>query len=133
MLNAQHVKTLNDVLNLLLAQKETELAQRVNLILTQDAATRSAISDAAKARGPATGAGRPSHLYKLEVEPGWVQTVEGAKAACAAVADALTTLGSKRHPPKPHSMAVMLSRNGAWFTTVDTDNGTVSISVTKAE
>jgi hypothetical protein len=73
----------------------------------------------------------PSTTYKVAATGQGAVTVLGARAAHAQLQRALAALGVPRRAPSLASLQVALSRAGQWAATVDTDNGTVEVSVTK--
>lgn len=133
MLKTAWISQLTKAVSLLLEHGEAEAAKALNNVLAEDAAHRAAISEAQSTRQRKPGTGAPTKRYRVELEPGWTMHVDGAKAAAQAVADTLKELGSKRTPPKATSMGVALSRQGQWFALIDTDNGTVSLTVSRAD
>ena len=129
MLNAASLVTLNQAVSALRAHKETALADALAALVTEQLASRAAISKAAKAKGKSGKTGRPARTYSLVVEPGYVQSVQGTKAAHAALEAELATHGLAHEAPKAHSLAVMIARNGHWTRLLETDNGVVTITV----
>jgi hypothetical protein len=98
-------------------------------LLNEDAAARSAVATAQRARHAAAGAGgRPPIEYVVDFDGHWAVTVHGAKAAQQVVAETLTAHGYK-YVPTAHSMGVMLSRKGEWGQLLETDHGTWYLSV----
>lgn len=115
----------------LVTHGEAALAAELGAVLMANAEAKVSVQ-AARSQSPGGAGGRPPAARLLvEVEPGYVVECLGAKAAHAAVAQALQDMGDRRALPSANSMGVMLSRHGAWTTLVDTDNGTVSITVRK--
>lgn len=132
MLSSNETLVIMEARTALLKHGDTELAERLDTVLLNAAKARASVS-AARQRSAEAKAGRPPAARLIvEVEPGYAVECLGAKAAHAAVAEALSQLGDKRVLPSANSMGVMLSRQGAWTTLADTDNGTVSITVRRA-
>lgn len=113
--------------------KADDAALAADLDATAQAAVASRAAVAAnRQRGQGSSAGKPPSIaYVVEQEPGDIACAMGAKAAHALLDATLAKLGA-RTCPKPRSLAAMLSTQGQWMTLVDTDNGTVAVTVRKA-
>lgn len=111
---------------------EPELATQLIDMVKQDATHKQAVAAAATRRSGAGNGGAPAKCYAIETEPGGIEFHRGAKAAHAALVATVAQLGGGRTTPTHTSLAVMLSRKGHWFTLVETDNGTVAVTVRHA-
>lgn len=135
MLNATDLSLIVRVRAALAAPKQHDLAalgQALDDLLTRHTAHSAAVAAAAAARPKKSKRGAPALLYTVDVEPGPRSVVAGAAAALAEVKQVLTSLGEgRRHLPSQAGFAAMISKNGSWFTLVETTDGTVAISVTK--
>lgn len=109
----------------------TGLASELDGLLASTAATRASVAKAAQGRGTGKPGRAPSTVYAVELEPGWARQVTGARAAHEQVRQVLDDHGWLNLCPSQAGLAAMLSKNGQWATTMETDNGTVSLTVRK--
>jgi hypothetical protein len=119
---------------LLSASKDPTAPALVAALQTMlDAAThaRATMAASATARGAGNTGRAPSVVYEVEQEPGWRVRVTGSAAAHAKLTEALTELGAGRRAPSQATLAVTMSRSGSWAALVETDNGTVAVTVRK--
>jgi len=107
------------------------LAATLDAALQADMASRAAVA-AGQAKRATGKAGRPPAItFAVEQAPGPIAYAMGAKAAHATLAAALAKLGAPRGP-SVQSLTTILSSRGQWTCLVDTDNGTVAVTVRKA-
>lgn len=106
-------------------EQRKAVAAQINDVLTNHA---NAILTTQRTRGK----GRTAlATYKVGVTGGAATMALGGKAALAELQRLLASLGQPRRAPNLASLQVALSRKGLWACTVETENGTVEISVTK--
>jgi hypothetical protein len=109
----------------------TALAGQLDDALQADAAHRASVA-AGQAKRTGQRAGRtPSIVHVVDCQPGPIAYAMGSKAAHRLLVDTLAKLGSAA-PPTAQSLAVMLSRDGAWQRLVHTADGTVAVTVRRA-
>jgi hypothetical protein len=119
--------TLTGAVTALLRHGETELAGRVNDIVTDAMGQRAAISAGRLKRGVR---GAPPRAFAIVAEPGWQAEVHGANAAATVVNKFLTENGG-RATVTGNQLQNAISRNGNWLRLVETANGTVALTVAR--
>lgn len=125
--NAELTMLLN-VAQTLRQHGELTMADEVNEMLTIHAAMRAKVG---RPRGaPATG--RPARAFTVAAEPGWQATCHGARAAEVMVNESLTEFGLPASATAA-SIQQAISRNGQWLRLCQTANGTVALTVQRAD
>lgn len=136
MLSSDSLLTLQRCQTALTAHGEAELAKALGAVLAAQLAHRASVGaaavDRAKAKADKGGAGK-GLAFAIELQPGWRRVVNGSGNAHRALEEALAEVGALAMLPKATSLSVTLSRSGSWWRVVDTDNGTVTVSVRKLE
>lgn len=136
MINSNSLLTLQQCQVALTKHDEPELAEQLGAVITAQLAHRASVgaaaSERAKARGDRADQG-PGLPYAIELEPGWRRLVNGSGNAHRALEEALTEAGALAMLPKATSLSVTLSRSGSWWRTVETENGTVTVSVRRLD
>lgn len=125
--------TLNQAATALAAHGEADLAAAVLAIVNESLQQRATISTKAKARKGSKAGGAPKQTYKLVLEPGWTQALAGMRAVHAALTKAMQELDPRAVVPSQAGLASTVSKNGTWTTLVDTDNGMVSVTISKTD
>lgn len=133
MLNATETALLLRCAALATGKGDAALAAEINDALLASAQHRASVASSTRAARGKGSRGAPTRAFVIDLEPGPRLLAQGAKAASAVLAEQVTKLGAKRTLPTAGSLAVMVSRDGHWTTLLETDNGTVSVTVQYAE
>lgn len=80
-------------------------------------------------RSTKAGPGRPGLPFAIALEPGWQRLVDGAAETAQIVNGELANAG--RALTTAAAIQQAISRNGFWLTLLDTDNGTLTLTVRK--
>ena len=139
MLQNAHLYLIQRAATALRGHGDTEIANALDAVITADLAARTSTSEAQKARHKAnqengtSKSGRPpSAIIVVELSPGWRATATGTKAAHAMLETALHELGRPAVLPTLGSLRAALGRSGIWWTNVETENGTVTVSAAQS-
>lgn len=129
MISNDALTTLSKVVSTLTKHGEAELASMVNDIVTEQLSQRAAT---AKRRAAKAGPGRPGRAFAIAAEPGWRATITGAQAAADKVNEYLKSIGQRAGVTGP-AIQQAIARNGAWQRLCHTADGTVALTVARAD
>lgn len=131
MLSVKQIVTITEAVAALIPVNPTlakALTEMVNEAETMRAAAAQARTDAATLRGQR---GAPKLPFAIVVNPGETIVCHGAKATAAKLASVLRAHGATRTAPAHTTLGVAISRQGHWQHALETDNGFVTITVTR--
>jgi hypothetical protein len=130
MIKSAHLLTLQQAQRALAKHGETDLAEALADMVTEELTARTNAGRKATSRTEGAGGRPPTTRFIIELEPGWSMEAIGITAAHAALEEALAEVGALALLPKKTSLGVSLnSAANIWWKTVDTDNGVVTVSV----
>lgn len=106
------------------------LADELDGHLAATAAAKAAMAAGGAKSKRADGRGRPPSVYYIvELDPRWRTRCLGLKEAHTLATETLTELGMPELLPSLAGMTVTQARSGAWWTNVETTDGTLCLSI----
>lgn len=110
-----------------------ELADEADTAIREHVTAISRMAGAAALRPKRANSGRPpSTEYIVELNPRWTTTVLGTTAVHELVVATLEELG-ETYVPARSSIAAYMSMKGQWWRNIETDEGTLILSVKKVQ
>lgn len=131
MLSVNHLLAISQSESALRSHGETELADALNDLLTEQRRQASAHTKALKNRKPGKSGGQKL-AYVVVVEPGGAWLAHGMAEAHTILTERLMELEPQASVPSARSMAAIISAKGQWWRMVEHGNGTTAITLRKA-
>lgn len=130
-LSVHHLLVISRAVALATRHGETELADSLNGILTNQEAMRAKHTESLKNR-KGGGNGAPKLAYAIDVDPVGTWYAKGMVDAHEILKERLKEHDARGSVPNVRSMAAIVSAKGHWMRMVDTANGMVTFTLRKA-